>query len=92
MVGRNIKSPKLSWSLEKSIAGSIGVFAGGWILAALVMFVYVQAGIFPSPFTAYLLPLMWIALGTTIVESLPLKDVDNITATVVAAVMGWFLL
>ena len=50
MVGRNIKSPKLSWSLEKSIAGSIGVFAGGWLLAALVLFVYVQAGIFASPF------------------------------------------
>jgi phytol kinase len=92
MVGRNIKSPKLSWSLEKSIAGSIGVFAGGWLLAALVLLVYVQAGIFPSPFSSYLLPLMWIALGTTVVESLPLKDVDNITATVVAAVMGYFLL
>jgi phytol kinase len=92
MVGRNIKSPKLSWSLEKSIAGSIGVFAGGWLLAALIMFVYVQAGIFASPFSSYLLPLTWIALGTTVVESLPLKDVDNITATVVAAVMGYFLL
>jgi len=91
MVGRNIKSPKLSWSLEKSIAGSIGVFAGGWILAALVMFIYIQAGIFPASFSSYLLPLTWIALGTTIVESLPFKDVDNITATVVAAVMGWFL-
>jgi phytol kinase len=92
MVGRNIKSPKLSWSLEKSIAGSIGVFAGGWLLAALIMFVYVQAGIFASPFSSYLLPLTWIALGTTVVESLPLKDVDNITATLVAAVMGYFLL
>jgi phytol kinase len=92
MVGRNIKSPKLSWSLEKSIAGSIGVFAGGWILSALVLFVYVQAGIFSTPLSSYLLPLTWIALGTTIVESLPIKDVDNITATVVAAVMGYFLL
>ncbi len=92
MIGRNVKSPKLSWSEKKSIAGSIGVFAGGWILAALVLFVYVQAGIFAAPFSAYLLPLTWIALGTTIVESLPFKDVDNITATVVAAVMGWFLL
>jgi len=89
MVGRNIKSPKLSWSLEKSIAGSIGVFVGGWVLAALVMFVYVNAGIFAAPFTSYLMPLTWIALGTTIVESLPFKDVDNITATVVAAVMGY---
>ncbi len=92
MIGRNVKSPKLSWSEKKSIAGSIGVFAGGWILSALVLFVYVQAGIFTGPFSSYLLPLTWIALGTTVVESLPLKDVDNITATVVAAVMGYFML
>ena len=49
MIGRRIKSPKLSWSLEKSIAGSIGVFVGGWILSALVMLVYVNAGVFASP-------------------------------------------
>jgi phytol kinase len=77
--------------LEKSIAGSIGVFVGGWILSALVMLVYVNAGVFASPFTSYLIPLTWIALGTTAIESLPFKDVDNITATVVSAVMGYFM-
>jgi len=91
MVGRNVKSPKLSWSEKKSIAGSMGVFVGGWALAALVLFVYVQAGVFAAPFSTYLLPLMWIALGVTVVESLPFKDVDNITATVVAAVMGYLM-
>jgi phytol kinase len=91
MIGRNVQSPKLSWSEKKSIAGSIGVFAGGWILSALVLFVYTQFGIFSAPFSSYLLPLAWIALGTTIVESLPFKDVDNITATVVAAVIGWLM-
>jgi phytol kinase len=91
MIGRRIKSPKLSWSLEKSIAGSIGVFAGGWILSALVMFVYVNAGVFASPFSSYLIPLTVIAFGTTVIESLPFKDVDNITATVFAAVMGYFM-
>jgi phytol kinase len=91
MIGRSVKSPKLSWSEKKSIAGSIGVFVGGWILAALVMFIYIQAGVFAGPFSSYLMPLTWIALGTTVVESLPFKDVDNITATVVAAVMGYLL-
>ena len=76
-----MKSPKLSWSENKSIAGSIGVFVGGWILSALIMFVYVQAGVFAAPFSSYLMPLTWIALGTTAIESLPFKDVDNITAT-----------
>jgi phytol kinase len=91
MIGRRIKSPKLSWSVEKSMAGSIGVFAGGWILSALIMIVYVNAGVFASPFSSYLIPLTVIALGTTVIESLPLKDVDNITVTVVSAVIGYLM-
>jgi phytol kinase len=91
LIGRKINSPKLSWSGEKSVAGSLGVFFGGWILSALVIFVYVNAGIFDVSFTSFLMPLTWIALGTTVIESLPFKDVDNITATVVSAVMGYFM-
>jgi phytol kinase len=91
LVGRGIKSPKLSWSKEKSIAGSLGVFAGGWILSALIMLIYVNAGVFASPFASYLMPLTVIALGTTVIESLPFKDVDNITATAAAALMGYFM-
>jgi phytol kinase len=91
MVGRRFKSPKLSWSLKKSVAGSIGVFVGGWILSALILLVYINAGVFPAPLASYLLPLTWIALGVTIIESLPFKDVDNITATVIAAVMGYWM-
>jgi phytol kinase len=91
LIGRAIKSPKLSWSENKSIAGSLGVFVGGWVMSALILFVYVNAGVFVAPFTSYLMPLTWIALAATAVESLPFKDVDNITATVISAVMGYFM-
>jgi phytol kinase len=91
LIGRRVKSQKLPWSGEKSVAGSLGVFFGGWILAALILFIYVSAGVFASPFDSYLMPLTLIALGTTVIESLPFKDVDNITATVVSALMGYFM-
>jgi phytol kinase len=91
IIGRKVKSPKLSWSENKSIAGSLGVFFGGWILSALILFIYVNAGVFAAPFSLYLIPLTLIALGTTIIESLPFKDVDNITAPIVSALMGYFL-
>jgi phytol kinase len=91
MVGRRIKSPKLLWSGEKSIAGSIGVFAGGWIMSALILLIYINAGVFAAPFSSYLMPLTLIAFVVTAVESLPFKDVDNITATVISAVMGYFM-
>ncbi|HEU0296362.1 MAG TPA: phosphatidate cytidylyltransferase [Anaerolineales bacterium] len=88
IVGRRVRSPKLPWSPEKSIAGSLSVFAGGAFLAALILLIYVSVGIFPAPFTMYLLPIGWIALGAMLVESLPFKDIDNITLTVISAVLG----
>jgi len=88
IVGRRVRSPRLPWSVEKSVAGSLSVFAGGALLTALILFIYVNVDVFPSPFNAYLLPVIWIALGGTSVESLPFKDIDNITLTVASAVIG----
>ena len=91
LVGRGFKSAKLLHSPEKSVAGSLGVFFGGWILSALVLLVYVFAGVFPAPFSAYLLPITVIAVAGTIVESLPFKDIDNITVTLASVLVGWFV-
>jgi phytol kinase len=88
IVGRRIKSPKLVWSREKSVAGSLSVFVGGALLTALILFIYVNAGVFASSFNAYLIPIFWIALGGTLIESLPFKDVDNITLTVASVLIG----
>ena len=88
IVGRRVKSPKLFWSREKSVAGSLSVFVGGALLTALILFIYVSVGVFASPFSMYLIPILWIALGGMLVESLPFKDVDNITLTVMSALIG----
>ncbi|HKI54517.1 MAG TPA: phosphatidate cytidylyltransferase, partial [Anaerolineales bacterium] len=88
IVGRRIKSPKLFWSHEKSVAGSLSVFAGGALLTALILFVYVSVGVFAFPFSIYLLPIVVIALGAMLVESLPFRDVDNITLTVISLLIG----
>jgi phytol kinase len=91
VVGRRFESAKLLHSPDKSVAGSLGVFIGGWLLATFVLGVYVAAGVFAGPFTVYLLPLTVIALVSMVIESLPFRDVDNITVTVAAALLGWFL-
>lgn len=88
IVGRRVKSPKLFWSHEKSIAGSLSVFAGGALLTGLILFVYINVGVFAPPFNNYLLPITWIALGGMLMESLPFRDVDNITLTVFSALIG----
>lgn len=91
IMGRGIKSPKLPWSKDKSVAGSLGMFLGGWALTAFILAIYVAVGVFTGPFTAYLLPITIIAVVATAVESLPIRDVDNITVTLVAALLGHLL-
>ena len=88
IMGRGIQSPKLPWSKGKSVVGSLGMLLGGWVLAAFILFIFVIAGVFPSPFSIYLIPITVIALVGTLVESLPFKDVDNITVTLVAVLLG----
>ena len=88
IVGRRIRSARLPWSPDKSIAGTLSVFIGGWLLTIFVFAVYVWIGAFSGPVTRFLLPVTWIALGATIVESLPFKDIDNITLTMVSALIG----
>jgi len=91
IIGRAVKSPKLPWGGEKSWAGSAGMLVGGWVLAVLIIGIYVLAGAFARPFVSYLLPVTIIALVGTLVESLPIRDVDNITVTLVAALLGHLL-
>jgi phytol kinase len=88
LVGQWIKSPRLPWSPEKSVAGSLSVFLGGWLLTLLIFGIYVLIGTFTGPMTRFLAPVTWVALGAALVESLPFKDVDNITVTAACALIG----
>jgi len=91
IVGRRIRSRPLPWSREKSIAGSLSVFAGGWLLTVVVFAIFVWMGTFSGPLFRYLPPITWIALAATLVESLPFKDIDNITVTAAAVLAGHFV-
>jgi phytol kinase len=88
IVGRRVSSPKLPWSREKSLAGSLSVFAGGWLMTLFVFAIYVWIGAFSGPMTRFLLPVACIALGAMLVESLPFKDIDNITLVLVSVLIG----
>lgn len=91
ILGRGLKSPHLPWSPRKTVAGSLGMLLGGWVLAAFILGVYTLVGVFTAHFAAYLLPITLIALGGTVVESLPFSDIDNITVTLAAVILGYLL-
>ncbi|HEX9387447.1 MAG TPA: phosphatidate cytidylyltransferase [Anaerolineales bacterium] len=91
IVGRRIPSARLPWSPDKSVAGMLSVFVGGWLMTVFVFAVFVWVGAFSGPVTRFLLPIIWIALGATLVESLPFKDIDNITITLASILVGYMV-
>ena len=92
LVGRRWGKHPLPWARRKSWEGSLAVFLGGWLLAATVLAVYLAAGVFPAPWRAYVFPLTVIALAAAAVESLPFREIDNLTvplAAVLVALLWW---
>ncbi len=91
LVGRGLNSPKLPWSREKSLAGSLAVFLGGGMMTMIVLWFYIEMGIFIGRINDFLIPVTILALVGMLVESLPFRDIDNITVTLAAVVAGYFL-
>jgi len=92
ILGRKYGRKKLPWAPEKSWMGSLGMFLGGWSLAVGILWGYLLPGFFPGSLSDYLPALTLIALAGTAVESLPLKDIDNITVTLAAVLLGHLVL
>ena len=87
--GRKWGATKLPWNRGKSWVGSFGMFLGGWVLSVVVVWIFSAAGVFSNPIQSFLLPITVIAIIGTLVESLPLKDIDNITVTLSAVLIGY---
>ncbi len=88
IIGKRVGGVRLPWSPKKTLAGSITMLVGGWLLAILVLWIFVSAGYFNGTISDYLLPVSAVAMATTLVESLPFRDIDNISVPLVAVLMG----
>jgi phytol kinase len=91
VLGRQLGKAPLPWNPSKTIAGSLAMFIGGWVFVIVILFIFIQSGIFHNPLIAYLPSVTLITLSATIVESLPLPDIDNITVSLVSVILGYVL-
>jgi phytol kinase len=91
ILGRRFGRVRIPWNPRKTWIGSLGMLVGGWSFAAAVLAIYLSSGVFQGSFTTYLPAITLIALVGTVVETLPLPDVDNITVTLSALVLGLLL-
>lgn len=92
IIGRRYGRGTLPWSKEKTWLGTMAMLAGGWLFAMGIMTLFISLGTFQGSALHYILPITTIALVCSFIESLPLKDVDNITVTLAAIFLGHILL
>jgi len=86
--GRRYGIKKLPWNKKKSWVGSVMMFTGGWLFSVLMIVLYVSIGVFTGIISSYLLAITVITIIATLVESLPLEDVDNLTISLSAIIIG----
>lgn len=91
ILGRRFGSVKIPWNKRKSWIGSAGMLIGGWSLAVAMVSINIALGVFQGPITIYLLAITIISIAVALVESLPLRDLDNITITLTAVALGSLL-
>jgi phytol kinase len=91
IVGRRWGRAKLPFSPEKSWAGSAAMFAGSFVFAWAFVALFGALGYFPLNLAGAAGRIALIALAATVVEALPFHDVDNITVTLTASVLGLVL-
>jgi phytol kinase len=88
VLGTRIHSACLPWSPKKSWAGTGAMFLGGFLFATAILAIFTGVGVFPGPFGSYLLPVLILSLAGALVESLPLRDLDNLTVPFVSVALG----
>ncbi len=88
VIGRRIPSNALKWSPGKSMAGSTAMFFGGFIFSVVLFYIFVESGFLKLTLTDYLIKILFLSFIATIVESLPIKDWDNITVPLSVVIVG----
>ncbi|TDA64934.1 MAG: phosphatidate cytidylyltransferase [Chloroflexi bacterium] len=91
VIGKRITSLALPWSPRKTWAGSLAVLVGGFVFSLLVLAVFIQFGIFDLRLGELLPRLLLISVVCAAVESLPVRDLDNLTVPVTAVALGLLL-
>jgi phytol kinase len=91
ILGRRFGRSRIPWNLNKTWVGSFGMFLGGFLLSIFIILIYVSVGIFTTSIINFIPVLLIISIAVTLVETLPLRDVDNITVTLTAVLLGYFL-
>lgn len=92
IVGSRVRSCRLPWTKSKTVAGSIAMFLGGFLLS-LMMILIVKTNFFTAlSLGSVYIPLIVISFLATAVESLTPSDWDNLSVSAFALAFSLLLL
>lgn len=91
LAGRRVPLARLPWNQDKSWGGSLAVFVGGAILASSLLWLFVANDVLPGTTAGYLPVVIGVSVVSTLVESLPYKEIDNLTVSLAAVLSGLVL-
>lgn len=92
ILGKRYGKSRIPWNPRKTWIGSTAMFTGGLLLSLAILAIYISNGFFDSTFIDLFPAILIISFMAAIIESLPLPDIDNITVTATAVLLGYFLL
>jgi len=67
------------------------MFLGGFLLSYLIFLIYNRVGVIGGTISDFSWKIALLAFTGMVVESLPFKDIDNITVPLAIVVLGSFL-
>lgn len=88
VIGKRFGKIRLPWSKRKTVLGLLTMFLGSFIFSTFILWVFITQEYFSPPLTDYLLKISLIALMTTLVESWPFIDIDNLTIPATAVLIA----
>ena len=91
IIGRRYGKTKLPWNAQKSWMGSAAMLLGGLFFAIVITLPFIYLDYFPITISTFIPRVTLIALAATLVETMPIKDLDNLTITITAVLLGEML-
>ncbi|GAP14749.1 dolichol kinase [Longilinea arvoryzae] len=88
ILGRRFQSGPLPWSAGKTWIGTLAMLLGGWVFSVVILGAFMLAGVFSGSIPHYLLAVTGISIVGALVESIPFRDIDNLTVPAFAVLLG----
>jgi phytol kinase len=88
IVGRRIKSKPIPWSKTKTMAGTVAMFLGSFLMTFLILWIFIRAGIFSLSFELITGRIVLLSILAAMIETVPVKDFDNLSVPGVVVLAG----